>query len=51
MCAADERLMKLAFQRGVLTLLKESGRGEMGLETAIEQIDALIEDLAAAAVR
>lgn len=40
---ADELLLKLAFQRGVLTLLKEAGNPGPNIDRAIEDIDSLIE--------
>ena len=51
MSRADEVLQKLAFQRGVLTLLKEAVCSAPGIEKAIEDIDSLIEDLAVIALR
>ena len=38
----DEILQKLAFQRGVLTLLKEGERPNPMIEKALEQLDSLI---------
>ena len=38
----DDTLRKLAFQRGVLTLLKESDRPDPMIEKALEHLDGLI---------
>lgn len=51
MSAADEQLRKLGFQRGVLTLLNESGKDGLGLEKAIEEVDTLIEEMMLSAAR
>ena len=40
--ATDDILQKLAFQRGVLTLLRENERSNPMIEKALEQIDHLI---------
>jgi len=40
---SDEILQALAFQRGMLTLLKDANPPAEGIEKAIEGIDTLIE--------
>ena len=47
----DEMLQKLAFQRGVLTLLKDTNLMGAMIEKAIEEIDFLIESLPSASNR
>ena len=41
--ADDEILKKLAFRRGVLTLMKENSM-DVNIEKAIREVDALIEE-------
>ena len=43
---ADDILRKLAFERGVLTLLKDTPAAGPALEKTIENLDFLIETLA-----
>ena len=45
MSLADEILQKLAFQRGVLTLLRDAGRFGPNIDRAIEDVDQMIEGL------
>jgi hypothetical protein len=42
---SDELMQTLAFQRGVLTLLKDTGLFNVYIEKAIEDIDLLMEKL------
>ena len=51
MSQSDEILQTLAFQRGVLTLLRGEGAMAPSIEKAIEGIDTLIERLGREASR
>ena len=44
--SSDEVLLKLAFERGVLTLLSEDTDAPPALEKTIENLDRLIHSLA-----
>ena len=49
MSQSDEILQTLAFQRGILTLLREVGTMTPNVERAIEDIDSLMDRLSGSA--
>ncbi len=51
MSDSDRVLRTLAYQRGVLSLLKDAGTNDPSVERAIEDIDSLIEGFVSASIR